>query len=205
MTTPEATIRPDFPLGRRAVLGKLALAGLGLMASATPAKAFFVRRTPLAVDLSDLPPDWVKNHGALLPQYASYLASMRLSRVTPRQVIDSHVKNHGRVWNELPPKALWGYMAPTLKVVDQLAAELDLPVAEIVSAYRSPAYNARCRGAKSNSWHQSNVAMDVKFSVRASTVTAAARRLRAKGAFQGGVGGYAGFTHIDTRGTNVDW
>jgi hypothetical protein len=29
--------------------------------------------------------------------------------------------------------------------------------------------------------------------------------VRSKGAFQGGIGRYPDFTHIDTRGYNVDW
>jgi hypothetical protein len=205
MNLPFSQASHGLPIGRREILGKLAFAGLALAASATPAKAFFVRRTPVSVDLSDLPDEWVQRHGAVLPQYASYLASLKLTRVTPRQVIDAHVKKHGAVWNALPPKSLWAYMGPTLKVVDRMAAELDMPVREVVSVYRSPAYNARCRGAKSNSWHQSNVAVDVKFPVRASTVTSLARQLRGQGVFRGGVGGYGGFTHVDTRGTNVDW
>ena len=61
------------------------------------------------------------------------------------------------------------------------------------------------RGAKSGSWHQANVAVDVKFPERASKVTAAARSLRERGLFKGGVGGYWNFTHIDTRGENVNW
>jgi hypothetical protein len=205
MTFDPARFSSDLPVGRRSVLGTLGLAGLALAASASPAKAFFIRSTPASVDLADLPPEWVRSQGAMLPEYAKYLASLKLTRVTPRQVIDAHAKQHGGVWNSLPPKALWKYMGPTLKVVDRIGAELDLPAKEIVSVYRSPAYNARCRGAKSNSWHRSNVAADVRFPVRPSTVTSLARKLRGQGVFAGGVGGYGGFTHVDTRGTNVDW
>lgn len=96
-------------------------------------------------------------------------------------------------------------MAPTLKVVDRLAAELDQPVKEIISAYRSPSYNARCSGAKRGSWHKSNVALDVKFPVRASVVSSKVRALRSRGLFKGGVGHYSSFTHVDTRGQSVDW
>jgi hypothetical protein len=205
MTFDPARFSSDLPVGRRSVLGALGLAGLALAASASPAKAFFIRSTPASVDLADLPPEWVRSQGAMLPEYAKYLASLKLTRVTPRQVIDAHAKQHGGVWNSLPPKALWKYMGPTLKVVDRIGAELDLPAKEIVSVYRSPAYNARCRGAKSNSWHRSNVAADVRFPVKPSTVTSLARKLRGQGVFAGGVGGYGGFTHVDTRGTNVDW
>jgi uncharacterized protein YcbK (DUF882 family) len=96
-------------------------------------------------------------------------------------------------------------MAPTLKVVDRVSVQLGQPVREIVSAYRSPAYNARCAGASRGSWHQANVAVDVKFPVPPSTVAQTVRTLRSAGYFRGGVGRYSSFTHIDTRGQNVDW
>jgi len=41
--------------------------------------------------------------------------------------------------------------------------------------------------------------------VRASLVTSTARNLRDRGLFKGGVGGYWNFTHIDTRGENMNW
>jgi uncharacterized protein YcbK (DUF882 family) len=100
---------------------------------------------------------------------------------------------------------MWRNLGATLQVVDRVAADLDQPVKEIISAYRTPAYNARCPGAKSSSWHQLNYAVDVRFPTRPSVVTSLARAVRSKGYFAGGVGGYGNFTHIDTRGTNLDW
>jgi hypothetical protein len=183
-----------------------------LIGSATSASAFFSKKPKVtivtsraAVDLSGLPPEWVALQGRELKAYADYLASIRLQRLTPRQVIEAHAKKHGSVWNSLPPRKLWRYMVPTLRVVDRVSMQLGQPVQEIVSAYRSPAYNARCAGARSGSWHQSNVAVDVKFPVAASSVAQTARTLRSAGYFRGGVGRYSGFTHIDTRGQNVDW
>lgn len=192
------------PMGRR---GALAVLGVGAawLAGAQPAKAFFFRQTPLTLDLDDLPREWVAKQGALLNDYARFLNSLNLSRVTPKQVIASHAKQHGSVWNALPPKSMWGNISPTLKVIDRIGGELGMPVKEVISAYRSPAYNARCPGAKSNSYHQSNVAVDVRFSTSPLQVTKEARDLRSRGIFSGGVGVYPGFTHIDTRGLNVDW
>ena len=89
--------------------------------------------------------------------------------------------------------------------VERIALEMNVSQVEVISAYRCPAYNAHCAGAKSGSWHQANIAADVKFPVRASTVTATARELRGLGLFKGGVGGYWDFTHIDARGQNIDW
>jgi uncharacterized protein YcbK (DUF882 family) len=95
-------------------------------------------------------------------------------------------------------------MGYTLRVVDRIAREMDVRQVEVISAYRSPAYNARC-GGRTGSWHQANIAVDVKFPVRASLVTAKARELRDLGLFKGGVGGYWNFTHIDARGQNINW
>ena len=96
-------------------------------------------------------------------------------------------------------------MGYTLRVIDRISSEMNEPVKEIVSAYRRPEYNSQCEGAKAHSWHQANVAVDVQFQTSPSNVTAASRSLRDRGLFKGGVGDYPTFTHIDTRGENVNW
>jgi len=201
----------QLPVSRRGALATLGLAGLALAASATPAKAFFIRKSGSSspsssdVSLADLPPEWVAHQSYLVPDYFRYLGLVKLTRITPAQVIISHAKEHQGVWNCLPPKSMWPRIVTTLRAVDRVAAELNLPVKEIVSAYRAPAYNARCPGAKSSSWHQGNYAVDVTFPTKASTVTAVTRNLRDRGLFKGGVGSYPTFTHVDTRGVNINW
>lgn len=189
---------------RRTALGTLGMGAFATLAGTSPASAFFFKKTA-SVDLSGLPQHWTSLQGNNLAAYADFLAGLRLKYVTPRQVIDAHAKRRGSVWNMLPPKHMWKSMAPTLKTVDRVGAQIGQPVKEIVSAYRSPAYNRRCAGAKRGSWHQANVAVDVKFHVSSWTVSKASRSLRSRGIFRGGVGHYSGFTHIDTRGINVDW
>ena len=200
----------EFNPTRRRVLGVFGASSLAMLASSTPASAFFWGKSKRSVssshiDLSALPAEWVQREGRNLTDYANYLAGLKLRYVSPQQVIAAHAKRRGSVWNSLPPKSLWKHMGPTLRVVDRLGAEVGQRVGEIVSAYRCPAYNARCAGAKRGSWHQANVAVDVKFPVRASTVAGSVRSLRTRGLFKGGVGKYWNFTHIDTRGQNVDW
>lgn len=207
-------------LNRRKILGGLGLTGLGLLASSASASAATFGALPTVnvptqsrqsgfssnrIDLSDLPSDWARNQGTLLPEYARYIWGLKLKNISPAQVIGAHAKNKGQIWNTLPPKAWWTRMGYTLRVADRIAAEMNVNEVEVISAYRCPAYNAHCEGAKSRSWHQANVAVDVKFPVRASAVTATARNLRDRGLFRGGVGGYWNFTHIDTRGENVNW
>ena len=96
-------------------------------------------------------------------------------------------------------------MAGTLKAADRIASTIGQPVKEVTSAYRSPAYNRRCPGAKTRSWHMQNFALDLQFKASPSTVVRAARHVRSKGFFKGGIGRYSSFVHIDTRGQNVDW
>ncbi len=225
MTFPEATDADsqsqEATIDRRRVIGGLGLAGLGLIATSTSASAYTSGGTPKVVatsqgrslasspsqriDLTDLNPEWARKQGSLLPEYTRYLWNLRLKAISPAQVIEAHAKNKGAVWNSLPPKAWWTRMGYTLRVADRIALEMNVKEVEVVSAYRSPAYNANCEGAKARSWHQANVAVDVKFPVRASHVTKTARNLRDRGLFKGGVGGYWDFTHIDTRGENMNW
>lgn len=214
------TLGPNL-MGRRRVIGGLGLAGLGLLASSSVGNAFTLGSSPKVtvqtqgataspqgqqrIDLTGLPPEWARQHGSVIKDYARYISNLKLKSIGTAQVIAAHAKNRGPVWNTLPPKSWWTRMGYTLRVADRIALEMGVNEIEIISAYRSPAYNAHCEGAKARSWHQANVAVDVKFPVRASKVTAAARNLRERGLFKGGVGGYWNFTHIDTRGVNIDW
>lgn len=205
-------------VNRRRVIGGLGLAGLGWIASTHRASAFSsptvtvptrgyipVRPQDQRIDLTALPADWARSQGALLTEYTHYLWGLKLKNITPAHVIEAHAKCKGSVWNTLPPKTWWSRMGYTLRVVDRIALEMNVKEVEIVSAYRCPGYNAHCSGAKSGSWHQANVAVDVKFPVRASLVTSTSRNLRDRGLFKGGIGGYPDFTHIDTRGENMNW
>ena len=218
-TAPHAHSALESPaIDRRSVLGNLGLAGLGLLASSATAGAFTsgpkvtvpTSRREAApqnsrIDLTELPPEWARLQGPALSEYTRYLWNLKLKSISPAQVISAHAKRRGTLWNTLPPKSWWTRMGYTLRVADRIALEMNVSEVEVISAYRSPAYNSNCEGAKSRSWHQANVALDVKFAAKASQVTATARNLRDRGLFKGGVGGYWNFTHIDTRGENMNW
>ncbi|MCX6876076.1 MAG: D-Ala-D-Ala carboxypeptidase family metallohydrolase [Verrucomicrobia bacterium] len=194
---------------RRSALGRLGLTGLALVASSSPVAAALAKVNKTAeksVAASGLPLEWLSlQDGQVLFDYTRYLVALKLRHITPQQVIAAHAKSHGTIWNTLPPKAWWNRMGYTLRVVDRIALYLGMPVQEIVSAYRCPAYNAHCPGAKSGSWHQANVAVDVVFPTQPSAVTAMSRNVRDRGLFKGGIGAYPTFTHIDTRGENINW
>ena len=194
---------------RRRILSGLGMAGLGCLVASAPSTAsaekVIARMGSRTSGKLHLPDAWLRrNRNA--ESYHRYIGSLRLKNIDPAQVIDSHVKERNGVWNTLPPREMWRRMGYVLKVVDRLAKEMNCDDVEIVSAYRSPAYNARCHGAKKGSWHKANVALDVNFAdTRASRVTSTARQMRKLGLFTGGVGGYRNFTHIDARGHNADW
>ena len=190
---------------RRSFLAASSAVIAGLAASTQSSHAFLFRHS-VPMDLASLPDVWVKKEGEQrIQNYATYLTSLRLKFVTPLQVIKAHAKTRGNLWNTLPPKSMWRAMGGTLMAADRIAATLGQPVKEVTSAYRSPAYNRRCPGAKSHSWHMQNFALDLQFGASPSTVASVARRLREQGLFKGGIGRYSSFTHIDTRGSNVDW
>ena len=210
-------------MSRRSLLGGVGMAGLGWLGSSVLGSAFSLTprifvptnrnnaaNAPSAeshgnLSMPDLPEEWVEKHGRYATEYLRYLGALKLKRVDPAQVLESHAKQKGGVWNSIPPKSSWRRMGYTLRVAERIAQEMNDSEVEIISAYRSPDYNARCRGAKTHSWHQQNIAVDVKFSTRPSKVTAMARQLRDEGLFRGGVGGYWNFTHIDVRGQNINW
>ncbi len=192
--------------GLGGVLGALAWGGAGGRAGA--AAWPFSRSSGASsggLDAGALDAEWVRRQGRELGVYGRYLETLRLRNISVQRVVAAHAKRRGAVWNSLPPRAAWRCIGPTLKVLDRVSMELDAPVTEVLSVYRAPAYNARCPGARSGSWHMRNYAVDVKMGARPSEVAAMARRLRDRGLFRGGVGRYGTFTHVDTRGTNIDW
>lgn len=224
---PLPTVSAPYLIDRRRMMGTLGLATLGLAATsvpvmaATPKVSVNTKKSSATQEnsaetnsssqttgahASDVSAEWLALVGRdNANEYFKYLSKLKMQRVTPLAVILAHSKAKSGVWNTLPPKTWWARMGYVLRVVDRIAMEMNVNEVEIISAYRNPAYNARCPGAKSNSWHQANVAVDVKFPCSASSVTKTARNLRDLGLFRGGVGGYWNFTHIDARGTNINW
>jgi hypothetical protein len=198
-------------LNRRGVLRLLTLTGASLLAGGQTSHAFmdffssYSDASPETMRRLKIPPEWSRILGPMLPSYVAFLQKQNLRHLSIKSVIEPHTNLRGKVHNSLPPRALWNNVRATLRVADMLAPRLDVPVKEVVSVYRSPAYNARCPGAKRNSLHMRNNAVDIVFECAPGKVAAMARAMRAAGLYKGGVGRYGGFTHIDTRGSNADW
>ena len=190
---------------RRNFLGASLLTAGGLFAPAGVSQAVSVFSGRSDLDLAELPAEWVRRQGPDLHAYGRYLSALRLRHISVQQIIASHARKKGSVWNALPGRDSWRQISQTLRVVDEISVRLSTSVKGVTSAFRSPSYNARCPGAKPNSCHKENVALDLQFHASTHAVARAARNIREEGKFRGGVGRYTGFTHVDTRGYNVDW
>ncbi len=109
---------------------------------------------------------------------------------------------HGK--NELPPRALWNNVASLVAAMDAIRAEIGAPV-RITNCYRTEAYNS-CVGGVSGSQHLQFRAAD--FVCKSGTTgdwAEAAKAVRSRGIFTGGIGTYRTFVHVDVRGHPVTW
>lgn len=196
-------------VARRDFIRTAAFAGAAVfLGASSDANAFWFLK-PRQTDAElfaelDIPDEWAARFGDSLPGYVRYLRDLRLRKISVKSIIAPQFKQRGPVANRLPPKALWRNLTPTLRAVDRLCVVMNEPVEEVISAYRTPEYNRRC-GSSNSSQHVRNTALDLRFKSSPGEVSKVARELRDKGLFEGGVGRYRGFTHIDTRGRNADW
>lgn len=134
----------------------------------------------------------------------AYLEAAGLRFGFAAEIVTCSEKVQGGVANSVPPRDLWPRIVPTVRLVE--AVREHFGPTRIHSAYRSPAYNRAVGGAATDSQHTHFRALD--FSCATGTPAAWAallRDLRAGGAFQGGIGVYRTFVHVDTRGTRADW
>lgn len=193
---------PPAVVSRRRFLGWISAFASTAYISFENAKAgLFYSTRPV----EGIPQSWIDQKGLDVLRYANYIKGLKLVNVTPRMVLSPHFKTRGSTRNSLPPRYMWKNIAPALRVIDLMASRMRRPVSDLLSIYRSPSYNRAVRG-KSRSYHMSNIAVDMQFKgVSPRTVAAHARRLRAEGVFNGGIGTYSTFTHVDTRGAKADW
>ncbi len=107
--------------------------------------------------------------------------------------------------NGPPPASLWPNVAKIAVVLDEFRKRHGASV-QIVSAYRSPEYNATLAAVARDSQHLTGGAVDFKSSKGTPSDWAKIlRSMRDEGIFSGGIGVNGGFVHVDVRGFNVDW
>ncbi|WP_170399061.1 D-Ala-D-Ala carboxypeptidase family metallohydrolase [Ruegeria arenilitoris] len=155
-----------------------------------------------AVGVGDLDP-------AFIEEFSQFLSDNGVKFVQPEELLvmgGAHhdVGNRCYGLNGPPPKAMWPNIVGVTRALDVLRDSTDADV-KIVSAYRTPQYNS-CIGSTSQSVQMSFLGVDVMSSNwSAAQLAQYFRRIREDGVFEGGIGEYRDFVHLDARGTRADW
>ena len=135
---------------------------------------------------------------------ANGITTLRARDIARQGRGNSNLSSEAYGMNTLPPRESWPRAVATLKVLEAFMVKCACRV-HVLSGFRSLAYNTAIGGVIS-SQHMDFVAID--FWATKGTPRDWRRilqGLRRDGMFQGGIGLYRGFIHLDTRGTNADW
>ncbi len=151
-------------------------------------------------------------------QLENYIDSLELRYFKGSELTPYWSRSRKNGTNSVPPKNLWPNIVETIIVLDEIRHQVGSPLT-ITSSYRSSEYNSAVGGARF-SQHLIFNALDFQSNggkVRPVTIASIARNIRLEKkqfvnpitkkrfTFKGGVGLYATFVHIDTRGHNADW
>ena len=107
--------------GRRGFLRASLLTAGGMFASAGVTQGVSVFSGQSDLNVNELPAEWVRRQGPLLHAYGRYLSALRLRHISVQQIITSHARKKGSVWNALPGRESWRQMSQTLRVADEIA------------------------------------------------------------------------------------
>ncbi len=107
--------------------------------------------------------------------------------------------------NTDPPEELWPNVVRLVNVLDKFREAVGKSVV-LTSVYRSKAYNRAIGGAE-RSQHTAFCAADFKIPGSTNTGDWAnkLKSMRNQGVFEGGIGIYNTFVHVDCRGYRADW
>jgi N-acetylmuramoyl-L-alanine amidase len=152
--------------------------------------------------------DALETTGFDMAGFNAYVATLGLRHIGAQELLFLGASNGAGPCagtNRLPPETLWRNIGATAQMLDEIRERLGAPC-RVLSAYRAPAYND-CIGGESASLHMRFNAIDFRCASGVSSDWhAVARAVRSSNAkFKGGIGKYASFIHIDTRGTNANW
>jgi lysozyme family protein/uncharacterized protein YcbK (DUF882 family) len=106
--------------------------------------------------------------------------------------------------NSSPPRELWPNVVDLAKVLDEVRSRLNVPMV-LTSVYRSEAHNAAVGGVQGSQHRLFRAADFVAKEGRPRDWANVVQQMRSQKFFQGGIGVYDGFVHVDTRGWNADW
>ena len=136
-------------------------------------------------------------------RYREYLESHTVRFGFPAEVAALSTRTRNGVSNDIPPVERWHNILPVLRVAERLREQFG-PVT-VHSAYRSRLYNLAVGGV-GDSRHAQNDALDLSCAAGTPAEWATfLRGLRDAKVFTGGIGTYATFVHVDTRGTVANW
>lgn len=127
-----------------------------------------------------------------------YLHNAGIENFSAREVAPVGQKAPNGAELTMPPRELWGWIIPTLRVVEDVRYALGGTPIYVTSGWRDPSYNEAVGGASSSLHTQFN-ALDIQH----STLPAAdvlGELERHPWAQWLGIGSYPGFNHVDTRG-----
>ena len=145
-----------------------------------------------------------------LEEFAAFLEGVHMPNFRPHELLvmgGRHNDPSSSCYrkNSLPPRSLWPNARRLVVVLQAIRDELGAPVT-LNSVYRNDAYNACLPDAVPNSLHKEFIAADFRCSSgNSADWLAAAKRVRRRGEFKGGIGVYNTFVHVDVRGYNADW
>ena len=113
-------------------------------------------------------------------------------------------RSTGYALNCHPPRELWPNIFRLARVLDIIRHRLDAPL-RLHSVYRNPRYNTAIGGAPI-SQHKLGQAADISSPTRSPLVLwRTAIRARGEDIFEGGIGIYDTFVHVDIRGQRANW
>ena len=106
--------------------------------------------------------------------------------------------------NEYPVEALWRNLESLVPALNSIREELGHPI-RLSSIYRGQQYNTCVDGVVDSQHRKYNAADCVVGATSPVMLHKAAKRVRDRGVFKGGLALYDTFVHVDVRGVNVDW
>jgi hypothetical protein len=135
-------------------------------------------------------------------RFQKFLDRNKIVYFSAREVLYLGAMNAYLRCNAIPEESLWPNIIPALRAADEIRARVGVPL-KILSAYRNENYNRAIGGTK-GSFHTQFRALDLTARIAIPDLYRAAIAVREAKIFDGGVGRYPGFVHID-NGPHRNW